>query len=99
MAAVTNSVAMPMALAHGSWPRLTTSGQPQADVLRVRWPDNTWQAEFNLTTKQLTSIEETNRRTGSCPVLFAWNGRRFGFVTDFLGAGSMGEAQPGGGYR
>jgi hypothetical protein len=71
----------------------------QADVLRLRWPDNTWQAEFNIATKQLTRIEETNRRTGSCPVLFAWDGRRFGFATDFLGAGSMGESQPGGGYR
>ncbi len=71
----------------------------QADVLRLRWPDNTWQAEYNLPTKQLARIDETNRRTGSCPVLFAWNGRRFGFVTDFLGAGSMGEAQPGGGHR
>lgn len=71
----------------------------QADVLRMRWPDNTWQAEFDVSTKQLACIEETNRRTGSCPILFAWDGRRFGFVTDFLGAGSMGEAQPGGGYR
>jgi hypothetical protein len=71
----------------------------QADVLRLRWPDNTWQAEFNLPTTELRRVEETNRKTGSCPVLFAWNGRRFGFVSDFLGAGSMGESQPGGGHR
>jgi lipoprotein NlpI len=71
----------------------------QADVVRLRWPDNTWQAEFNVATQKLVCIEETNRKTGSCPVLFAWDGRRFGFVTDFLGAGSMGEAQPDGSHR
>src|SRR5262249_51745320 len=67
----------------------------QADVLRIRWPDNTWQAEFNLPAQRLACIEETNRKTGSCPILFAWNGRRFGFISDFLGAGSSGESQPG----
>ncbi len=71
----------------------------QADVVRLRWPDNTWQAEFSLSTSQVARIEETNRKTGSCPVLFAWNGQRFGFVTDFLGEGTVGEMQPGGGYR
>jgi Flp pilus assembly protein TadD len=70
-----------------------------AEVVRLRWPDNTWQAEFNLPTNQIVRIEETNRKTGSCPILFAWNGRRFGFVTDFLGAGTVGEMQAGGGSR
>src|SRR5207244_11629365 len=35
----------------------------------------------------------------SCPILFTWNGERFVFVTDFLGAGSMGELQPDGSTR
>ncbi len=71
----------------------------EAEVVRLRWPDNTRQAEFNLPTRQVVRIEETNRKTGSCPVLFAWDGRRFGFVADFLGEGSVGEMQPGGGCR
>jgi cytochrome c-type biogenesis protein CcmH/NrfG len=71
----------------------------EADVIRLRWPDNTWQAEFNQPTGQVKRVEETNRKTGSCPVLFAWDGRRFGFVADFLGAGSMGESQPDGSHR
>ncbi len=36
---------------------------------------------------------------GSCPILFAWNGRRFVFVNDFLGAGSLGETGPDGTTR
>src|SRR5206468_772176 len=71
------------------------------DVVRVRWPDNSWQAEFLATSKAMSweRIEQSNRKPISCPVLFAWDGRRFGFVTDFLGAGSMGESQVGGGTR
>lgn len=72
---------------------------PQADVVRVRWPDNTWQAEFDVAAGKVVRIEETNRKTTSCPVLFAWDGRRFGFVTDFLGAGALGELQPDGSCR
>jgi tetratricopeptide (TPR) repeat protein len=35
-------------------------------------------------------IEELDRKPSSCPFLFTWNGERFEFVTDFLGAGEMG---------
>jgi tetratricopeptide (TPR) repeat protein len=71
----------------------------QADVLRIRWPDGTRQAVLDVPAGQTVRVEETNRKPTSCPVLFAWNGRRFGFVTDFLGAGSMGELEPDGGCR
>jgi hypothetical protein len=71
----------------------------QADAVRLRWPDNCWQAEMNQPSDQLVRIVETNRKPGSCPILFTWNGRRFEFVTDFLGAGSVGELQPDGSTR
>ena len=72
----------------------------QPDIVRLRWPDNVWQAEFNVPAGRVTVIDQENRRrSGSCPVLFAWDGRRFGFVTDFLGAGSLGELQPDGSCR
>jgi hypothetical protein len=66
----------------------------QADVVRLRWPDNCWQAELNQTACHVIQLEETNRKQTSCPLLFAWDGRRFGFVADFLGAGDIGEAGP-----
>jgi tetratricopeptide (TPR) repeat protein len=81
-------------------PLLFGLGEPsQADIIRLRWPDNTWQAEFGQPTTQVLRIEESNRKPTSCPILFAWDGRRFGFITDFLGAGSMGERQPDGSCR
>jgi tetratricopeptide (TPR) repeat protein len=71
----------------------------EADVVRLYWPDNTLQAELNLPTQEIVLVAQKDRRTGSCPILFTWNGERYTFVTDFLGAGSLGESQAGGGYR
>src|SRR3989442_4634155 len=33
---------------------------------------------------------ELDRKGSSCPLLFAWNGSRYGFVTDVLGVGGLG---------
>ena len=73
--------------------------QTHADVIQIRWPDNTRQAEFGQAAAQVVRIEESNRKPTSCPILFAWDGNRFGFITDFLGAGSLGERQPDGTCR
>jgi tetratricopeptide (TPR) repeat protein len=71
----------------------------QPDCVRFRWPDLVWQAEFGLTPGQVHVVNEKNRKTTSCPILFAWNGQRFAFITDFLGASSMGELEPDGSCR
>lgn len=67
-----------------------------ADAVRVRWPDQVMQAELNVPTGQRVEIAENNRMPSSCPVLFTWDGRRFTFVTDALGAGAVGEVGPDG---
>jgi tetratricopeptide (TPR) repeat protein len=36
------------------------------------------------------TIEELDRKPSSCPYLYAWNGERFEFVTDFMGGGELG---------
>lgn len=68
------------------------------EALRVRWPDAVVQAELNQAAGAVTVVE-LDRKPSSCPVLFAWNGERFGYVTDFLGAGSVGELGPDGTTR
>jgi tetratricopeptide (TPR) repeat protein len=83
--------------------------QPDIEVLLLRWPDGTLQAEPNhfdtehpppdLHAGKLGQVLQRNRLPGSCPILFAWAGRRFGFVNDFLGAGSIGETGPDGACR
>jgi hypothetical protein len=68
------------------------------DVVRLRWPDGTLQAELNLPRGRVT-IAQANRKKTSCPVLFTRAGERFVFVTDFLGEGSLGELGPDGSTR
>jgi Tfp pilus assembly protein PilF len=60
-----------------------------ADVVRVLWPSGIVQAETEHLASPVT-IQELNRKPSSCPFLFTWNGRRFEFVTDFMGGGEMG---------
>ena len=68
------------------------------EALRVRWPDAVTQAELNQGAG-LVTIVELDRKPSSCPILFSWDGERFAYVTDFLGAGSVGEQGPDGSVR
>jgi hypothetical protein len=60
----------------------------QVDVVRIVWPNGAAQYEFNAAVDEpLTGIQ---RLKGSCPFLFAWNGERFEFVTDFMWSTPLG---------
>jgi Flp pilus assembly protein TadD len=65
--------------------------RPGADAVRVLWPSGTLQAE--LTTSATLAVKELDRKPSSCPFLYAWNGRSFAFITDFMGGGEMGNQQ------
>ncbi len=65
-------------------------GRGVADFVRLLWPGGVLQAELDVPAGQRTEQAELDRKGSSCPLLFAWNGGRFGFVTDFLGVGGLG---------
>jgi hypothetical protein len=65
-------------------------GASRADYLAFQWPDGVTQAESDLTAGTHHRISEMERRVSSCPVLFAWNGRHFEFISDFAGVGGLG---------
>jgi len=65
-------------------------GADRVDYLAFTWPDGVTQAEHELVANTHHRISETERRISSCPVLFAWNGQRFGFIGDFAGVGGLG---------
>lgn len=67
-----------------------TRGAKRIDFINITWSDGVFQTEMDLDTGKLHRIEETQRQLSSCPVLFAWNGREFAFVTDALGVGGLG---------
>ncbi|HKW18784.1 MAG TPA: FG-GAP-like repeat-containing protein [Terriglobales bacterium] len=54
--------------------------QTTADVIRVVWPNGSVRAEFDAKADQPVVTEQ--RLKGSCPFLFAYNGKRVEFVKD-----------------
>ena len=58
------------------------------DVARIAWPNGILQSEFGLTAD--AAVPASQRLKGSCPWLFAWNGREMGFVTDFIWRSPLG---------
>ncbi len=60
------------------------------DLVHLRWPDGVMQCELSQAADQVVDLAENNRKTGSCPVLFTWDGRRYVCIGDFLGGGGMG---------
>ena len=61
------------------------------DAVRVLWPAGIVQAETELANSKSVTLTELDRKPSSCPYLYAWNGERFEFVTDFMGGGEMGH--------
>ena len=58
------------------------------DVARIVWPNGVPQAEFDVGVDDAIVAEQ--RLKGSCPWVFAWDGERFVFVTDFLWRSPLG---------
>jgi tetratricopeptide (TPR) repeat protein len=65
--------------------------ETRADVVRLLWPTGVYQDEIDLAANEPHEILEIDRRGSSCPVLFAWNGTRYEFITDVIGAAVIGH--------
>ncbi len=60
------------------------------DTLKIHWFDlATTLVDVPVGTREMT-LDELTVPTGSCPYLYAWDGQRFRFVTDILGAAPLG---------
>ena len=63
----------------------------QVDSVAVRWFDGfVNNDEIKVNQCALVALDEIEKPTGSCPYLYAWDGTRFRFVTDLLGAAPLG---------
>ena len=73
----------------------------QADLVRLLWPTGVPQDEIGSSTQNAKldqpklptthTITELDRRGSSCPTLFAWNGAKYTFVSDVIGAAVVGH--------
>lgn len=75
-----------------------TGGASQVDFVSLIWSDGVLQTEMDLAPGPVHRIEETERQLSSCPVLFAFDGTRYAFVTDVLGVGGVGFLEKPGAY-
>jgi hypothetical protein len=64
---------------------------PGIELLRILWPTGVLQDEIDLRQQRVIAMKEVDRRGSSCPVLFAWDGHRYKFVTDVIGAAVVGH--------
>ena len=62
-----------------------------ADLVRILWPTGVPQDETEVGTKTSLNITELDRRGSSCPTLFAWNGQKYVFISDVIGAAVVGH--------
>ncbi len=62
-----------------------------ADIVRMLWPTGVLQDEIDVAVNKPAAFLELDRRGSSCPTLFAWNGEKYEFITDVIGAGVIGH--------
>ncbi|PYQ35172.1 MAG: hypothetical protein DMF55_07910 [Acidobacteria bacterium] len=60
----------------------------KAEVLRVVWSNGIPQNDLSPRTR--ATVKEVQQLKGSCPFLYAFDGRKWRFVTDVLGASPLG---------
>lgn len=63
----------------------------QVDTVAVRWFDGFINNdEIKVNQCAIVALDEIEKPSGSCPYLYAWDGKGFRFVTDLLGAAPLG---------
>jgi tetratricopeptide (TPR) repeat protein len=83
-------------LYHGTPLLFGLRGRVAADTVRITWPNGLIQNETRqaaaVKAGEVRAYKEAQRLSGSCPMVFAWNGRRFEFITDVLGVAPLGAS-------
>jgi hypothetical protein len=62
------------------------------DVVRITWPNGLIQNEMKQAVGKPFIYKEAQRLSGSCPIIWTWNGTAFEYVTDVLGVAPLGAS-------
>jgi hypothetical protein len=65
---------------------------PTVDAVRITWSNGLLQNEINQATNKAYVYKEAQRLSGSCPMIWTWNGRGIEFITDVLGVAPLGAS-------
>ncbi len=75
-----------------------TGNYDSIDVVRITWPNGLIQNETRQPAGKMYRYEEAQRLSGSCPMIWTWDGTEFRFITDVLGVAPLGASDGDGGY-
>ena len=67
-------------------------GYKEAETVRITWPNGLIQNEVHQAAGKPFTYKEAQRLSGSCPMIFTWNGQSFNFLTDVLGVAPLGAS-------
>jgi Tfp pilus assembly protein PilF len=68
------------------------------DTVRITWPNGLIQNEARQPVARTAAYKEAPRLSGSCPMIFTWDGQHFRFITDVLGVAPLGASAGDGEY-
>jgi FG-GAP-like repeat/Tetratricopeptide repeat len=74
------------------------AGHAEVDVVRITWPNGLIQNETRQPAGRVHRYPEAQRLSGSCPMIYTWNGSEFEFITDVLGVAPLGASAGDGTY-
>jgi tetratricopeptide (TPR) repeat protein len=75
-----------------------TGTQKTVDTVRITWPNGLIQNEVKQPSGKMYTYVEAQRLSGSCPMIWSWNGREFEYITDVLGVAPLGASAGDGEY-
>jgi tetratricopeptide (TPR) repeat protein len=70
----------------------------EIDTIRITWPNGLIQNETKPKPNVLLTYQEAQRLSGSCPLIWTWNGSEFEYITDVLGVAPLGASAGDGTY-
>ena len=74
------------------------NGRNEADTVRITWPNGLIQNETKQAANHSYNYKEAQRLSGSCPMIWTWDGKQFRFITDVLGIAPLGASSGDGQY-
>ena len=70
----------------------------EVDAVRITWANGMIQNQPRQAAAQWARYKEAPRLSGSCPMVYAWNGAEFQFIADVLGVAPLGASAGEGKY-
>jgi hypothetical protein len=71
---------------------------PAADTVRITWISGVIQNLPQQKIDKALNVQQADIVSGSCPMIFTWNGHGFDFITDVLGVAPLGASSGDGQY-